>query len=198
MKKISNLMKIATVCLCCTLFFSLAGCAKGVTLTEKFNTVQATVLLKMGDDYSLRYDSRTDSKVGSCIVTVYATEIGEGGNNDGISFIMYWEASPESDRTDDCSLSLGFSRNESGEEYIRLAYFDENYGLTSYMGTLKEELVFSDTFWSEGTGNLTNSGNANPAKEYVSERLLSAKETFNAVLQIIMDDTNITLDDLYV
>ncbi len=198
MKKVLNLMKIATVCLCCTLLFSLAGCAKSVTLTEKFNTVHATVLLKMGDDTSLKYNNCTDSKVGSCIVTVYAIEMSEIHNKDQISFHMYWAANPESGLTDDCSLSLGFSRNESGEEYIRLTYFDENYSLTAYMGSLKDELVFSDTFWADGPGELTNSGNATPAKEYVSERLLSAKETFNAVLQIIMDDTNITLDDLYV
>ena len=190
-------MKIATVCLCCTLIFSLVGCSKSVTLTEKFDTVQATVRLKMEDGNSLKYDYCTDSKVGSCIVYVSAYEMGEYDNNDKIVFTMSWAANPESGLTDDCSLAINFSRNENGEEYIRLAYFDENYGLTSYMGTLKDELVFSDTFWCEGTGELTNSGNANPAKEYVSERLLSAKETFNSVLQLIMEDTNITLDDLY-
>ncbi len=197
MKKFKVLMKIATVCLCCVLVFSLAGCFKSLSMTPKFDMVKESILFEMGNDEHLEYDYY-NSEVGSCIVKVSAWSLGDDSSSDGFKFGMYWESEGEYSRDYWCIIS--FSRRENGYSSMYLDYKDENYGLFSdNMDSLKEdELVFGITYWKKGNAsNYSTSGDAGPAKEYVSERLVSVKATFNSILQEIMDDADITIDDLY-
>lgn len=209
MKKFKVLMKIATVCLCCALVFSLAGCFKSVSMTPKFDDVVDNILSEMRDNdlvYNddLEYNSY-NSEIGSCIVKVTAWKQGDNRfstdttSSDGFRLSMEWDGTTESGYNTTYSFRLSFSRKDNGKSSMSLWFEDENYGLSSTMESLKEdELVFVGTSWKEGNvNNLTTKGDAGPAKEYVSERLVSVKATFNSILQEIMDDADITIDDLY-
>lgn len=197
MKKFKVLIKIATVCLCCVLVLSLVGCGKSVKMTDKFDEVLDCILLKMEDEYIVSY-KRNNSEVGSCNVSLYAWDLNNENREDiGFKFSMYWSSGEEG--VDDYNCSISFSTKANGKGSIYMAFNDKNHGLTADMITLKDKPVFSRTFWREGDeGNYTNSGNAKPTEDYVSARLVSIKETFNSVLQELMNDTNITIDDLYI
>ena len=197
MKKFKFLMKIATVCLCCVLVLSLVGCGKSVKMTDKFDEALNSVLLKMGEDSSIKYELN-NSEVGNCLVSIYAWgEDDEYREDIGIKFNMSWDSGEEG--VDDYSCSISFSTKANGKGSIYMAFSDKNYGLTADVLTLKDKPEFSGTFWRAGdNGELTNSGNAKPAEEYVSARLVSIKETLNSALKEVMNDTNVTIDDLYV